>query len=516
MLSSSRTSSKFVIAADAIVGAVGYFRSYAAAQPEAQGALAQRYWFDALILIGLGVSIAVAVTDLDEPDAPNGPLWFDVAVTFAFFVPLLFRRRFPFVAPVVAAVAVTASTFLDEQRVPCDFMVFLLGMTIAFMFGALRGAPAGDCRVRDSPRGQRDRHSQRAGPGAWSDFDLEHASSSASRGRSASASATSCGRPTRRRSALTRLERARERGGAAAVAEERARIARELHDVVGHSVSVMTVQAAGVRRLLKPEQEREREALEIVEQTGREALAEMRRLVGVLRRPEEAPALAPQPSLEHLDRLVAQAREAGLPVELKVEGDPVQLAAGLDLTAYRLVQEGSDERAEARAGRATPRCSFATTTAMSSLTVTDDGKGDGGGESGGHGLVGMRERVSVYGGELEAGPRPEGRLPVACETAADLTGTYTFLLTDIEGSTSLVRQLRDQYGDVLAEHHRVLRGIFEEAGGEGIGTQGDAFFVAFRRPKDAVARGAGGTAGARRPRVAARRAAARPHGHPHG
>ncbi len=98
----------------------------------------------------------------------------------------------------------------------------------------------------------------------------------------------------------------------------------------------MTVQAAGVRRLLKPEQEREREALQIVEQTGREALAEMRRLVGVLRRPEEAPALAPQPSLEHLDRLVAQAREAGLPVELKVEGDPVQLAAGLDLTAYRL------------------------------------------------------------------------------------------------------------------------------------------------------------------------------------
>src|SRR4029077_2934425 len=137
-----------------------------------------------------------------------------------------------------------------------------------------------------------------------------------------------------------RLEGEREEQALLAVSEERARIARELHDVVGHSVSVMTVQASAVRRLLRPEQEREREALLIIEQTGREALAEMRRLVGVLRRPEEAPALAPQPSLEHVERLVAQSRESGLPVKLRVEGDPVQLPAGVDLTAYRLVQEG--------------------------------------------------------------------------------------------------------------------------------------------------------------------------------
>jgi signal transduction histidine kinase len=114
----------------------------------------------------------------------------------------------------------------------------------------------------------------------------------------------------------------------------------------------MTVQAAGVRSLLKPEQEREREALEIIEQTGREALAEMRRLVGVLRRPEEGPALAPQPSLEHVEKLISQAREAGLPVELRVEGDPVQLPAGVDLTAYRLVQEGLTKRDQARPGGA--------------------------------------------------------------------------------------------------------------------------------------------------------------------
>src|SRR4029453_12700324 len=111
-------------------------------------------------------------------------------------------------------------------------------------------------------------------------------------------------------------------------------------DVVGHSVSVMTVKASAVRRPLRPEQEREREALLIVERTGREALAEMRRMVGVLRRPEEAPTLAPQPSLEHLERLVEQARDAGLPVDLRVEGEAVELPAGVDLTAYRLVQEG--------------------------------------------------------------------------------------------------------------------------------------------------------------------------------
>src|SRR5207247_561808 len=124
-----------------------------------------------------------------------------------------------------------------------------------------------------------------------------------------------------------RAEHEREERARTAVAEERARIARELHDVVGHSVSVMTVQASGVRRLLRPEQEREREALLIVEQTGREALAEMRRLVGVLRRPEEAPALAPQPSLQHLDKLVDQVRESGLTVDLTVEGEAATLPA---------------------------------------------------------------------------------------------------------------------------------------------------------------------------------------------
>jgi signal transduction histidine kinase len=199
----------------------------------------------------------------------------------------------------------------------------------------------------------------------------------------------------------------REQRASRAVAEERNRIARELHDVIGHSVSVMTVQATAVRRTLEPDQDKEREALLVVEQTGREALAEMRRVVGVLRRPEEGPALAPQPSLEHLDQLVAKAREAGLAVDLRIEGEPVQLAAGLDLTAYRLVQEGlTNTLKHARAQQAEVLVRYSD--GRVELTVTDDGPGGGDGDTGGHGLVGMRERVSVYGGDLEAGPCPEG------------------------------------------------------------------------------------------------------------
>jgi signal transduction histidine kinase len=217
-----------------------------------------------------------------------------------------------------------------------------------------------------------------------------------------------------------RLELERELNARAAVAEERARIARELHDIVGHSVSVMTVQASAVRRLLREDQEREREALQTVEDTGRAALAEMRRLVGVLRRPEEAPALVPQPSLEYVDKLVEQSREAGLDTKLLLEGEPADLPQGIDLTAYRFVQEGltnAIKHANAKHAEVVVRYDNGTV----ELVVRDDGTGDGKGGGSGHGLVGIRERVAVYGGELSAGPRPEGgyelraRLPVTTE-----------------------------------------------------------------------------------------------------
>jgi signal transduction histidine kinase len=130
-------------------------------------------------------------------------------------------------------------------------------------------------------------------------------------------------------------------------------------------------------------------------------------MVGVLRHPEEAPALAPQPSLEQIEKLVAHTREAGLPVELRIEGDPVELASGVELTAYRFVQEGLTNAVKhARAGRAEVVVRYLD--GHVELSVSDDGCGVGNGDGGGHGLVGMRERIAVYGGELEAGPRPEG------------------------------------------------------------------------------------------------------------
>jgi signal transduction histidine kinase len=133
----------------------------------------------------------------------------------------------------------------------------------------------------------------------------------------------------------------------------------------------------------------------------------MRRLVGVLRRPEEAPTLAPQPSLEHLDKLLAHVRDSGLPVDLRVEGEPARLSAGVDLTAYRLVQEGlTNALKHARANRAEVVVRYRD--GEIELEVADNGTGGGDGSGGGHGLVGMRERVAVYGGQLEAAPRPEG------------------------------------------------------------------------------------------------------------
>lgn len=214
-----------------------------------------------------------------------------------------------------------------------------------------------------------------------------------------------------------RLARDREEATRAAIADERARIARELHDVLGHSVSVMTIQASAVRRVLTPDQAKERDALLAVEQTGREALAEMRRLVGILRLAEDAAELEPPPGLGEVAKLVAQARELGLAVELRVEGEPMPLPPGVDLTAYRLVQEGlTNARKHSNASRTEVRLRYEGDAIE--VEVCDNGKGAAAVNEGGQGLIGMRERVSIFGGEFEAGPRAEGgyrlraRLPV--------------------------------------------------------------------------------------------------------
>jgi len=378
--------------------------------------LARRYWFDVLLLAGLGFALAGATIGQGKTDGPTGPLWFDLLAIVAILTPLFARRRFPFGAPAAVGIAAVLTSFGDERLVPFDFIIFLAGCAAVFLMGLIREraqAVAGlvlawgvvaVVAYRD-PIGNLDgliATSVIFGIIWTIAFAVGRKFQEADEAKQRAA----------------RAEREREERARAAVTEERARIARELHDVVGHSVSVMTVQASAVRRLLRPEQEREREALLIVEQTGREALAEMRRMVGVLRRPEEAPALAPQPSLEHVDKLVEQAREAGLPVELRVEGEPVPVPAGVDLTAYRLVQEGlTNALKHARAERAQVLVRYSG--GDIEVAVSDDGRGAGSDDGGGHGLVGMRERVAVYGGVLEAGPQPEGgyrlraRLPVA-------------------------------------------------------------------------------------------------------
>ena len=211
-----------------------------------------------------------------------------------------------------------------------------------------------------------------------------------------------------------RLERERLH----AVADERARIARELHDVIAHSVSVMVVQAGAAAEMLKRTPERAAEPLEAVQEIGRQALVEMSRLVGLLRDDAEELGLAPQPGLSELDALVAQVRESGLPVDLRVEGEPRPVPLGVDLSAYRVVQEALTNALK-HAGEARAEVLLRYRSDALELEIRDDGPGGTNGHSGGHGLVGMRERVIVFGGEFDAGPRPEGgfgvsaRLPLA-------------------------------------------------------------------------------------------------------
>jgi signal transduction histidine kinase len=194
---------------------------------------------------------------------------------------------------------------------------------------------------------------------------------------------------------------------AAAIVEERARIARELHDVVAHSISVMVIQARGGRRVLDAEPADARGAFDAIERTGHEALDEMRRLLGMLRRRDEEVDLAPQPSLRELNRLVEQIEAAGLPVKVAFEGQPRELPPGVELSAYRIVQEALTNVLK-HAGKASARVVIRYGDEDLELEVADDGSGGGDGSGPGYGMVGMRERVSVYGGELEAGHQAGG------------------------------------------------------------------------------------------------------------
>ena len=326
--------------------------------------------------------------------------------------PLLFRRLAPFVAPIVTAAGGVAFSLLDPGAAYDTSTMFFVLLLAAWAAGSLIDArQAGIAfaavvvcgwtvalRAPDVPRTE----------ALWITLPLAGVFA---------LSAAAAHRAEQVRRAEARALRTEEEAQQA-VAEERGRITRELHDVLAHSVSVMTVQASAVRRLLTPEQEREREALLTVEETGRQALSEMRRLVGIMREENEVAALAPQPGLGTLPQLVEQVRQSGLPVELTVEGTPVKLPAGVDLSAYRIVQEALTNTLK-HAGPAHAWVAVRYAGEDVEIEVANDGSSDNANHGGGHGLVGMRERVALCGGELESGPRPGGgykisaRLPVA-------------------------------------------------------------------------------------------------------
>ena len=342
----------------------------------------------AIVVLAIANEVELAVTRVSFNNAVEIPL----SVFWA--APLLARKRFPLAAPLVPFAAFVFAAALDSdglKNLNVPFICALASMLTIGAIGELRQS-AGDGALALGAVWWIQSRTPPNGIGDYAGTTVLFAI------------AWLAGFLLSKRARAAREAEAR---AASAVAAERARLARELHDIVGHSVSVMTVQASAVRRLLQPEQEREREALLTVEQTGREALTEMRRLVGVLRRSEDAPALAPQPGLEHVAKLVEQAREAGLATDLRVEGAVVELPAGIDLTAYRLVQEGlTNTLKHAEATRAEVLVRY--DDGRVELVIRDDGCGSGSASGGGHGLVGMRERVAVCGGDFHAGPRSGG------------------------------------------------------------------------------------------------------------
>jgi signal transduction histidine kinase len=205
------------------------------------------------------------------------------------------------------------------------------------------------------------------------------------------------------------LQREREANARRAVLEERVRIARELHDVVAHHVSVMGLQAGAARRVLGRQPDKAEAALSSIEASSRQAVLELHRLLGFLRRADQTDDLAPQPDLAQLTDLVAQAGQGTLTVTLSVEGEPQPLSPTLEVSAYRLVQEAlTNARKHSGGTTATVRVAYQPT--MLEIEVLDDGNGAAEPlrNPGGHGLIGMRERVALHGGHLRAGPRPHG------------------------------------------------------------------------------------------------------------
>jgi signal transduction histidine kinase len=359
--------------------------------------LARRYGFDALIVLAaLQSAVQVSVSAKSHETAS----WFAAPAVALVVLTLLARRRFPFWSPASLWLAGAALSFVDGELISSAAGAFAAGMAAAFLLGNLQDSLAervglilviGGAAIvtYNNPE-----HS--AGELLFTPilFAILWLAGYALRERAEQAEAAE----TR----ATRAEQERETATRLAVAEERTRIARELHDIVAHAVSVMVLQVGAVRHNLPDTLDDDRDALKDVEKIGRTALAEMRRLLDAMRREEDDIELEPQPGLHRLDSLLEEVRHAGLPVELHVEGEPVELPGAIDLSAYRIVQEGlTNALKHARASRVDLALRYSPEELQ--IEVADDGPGGGSSDALGHGLVGIRERVTLYGGEMTAG-----------------------------------------------------------------------------------------------------------------
>jgi signal transduction histidine kinase len=361
-------------------------------------------------LVHYFVAVDLAIFLVVEMAVNDDASGWQVAFAVAGGIALLFTRDYTFVAPLVVAAALIGVVAIDPDAVHDTNAPFLVILFMPWCLGTYNErtkAVAGLLVYEVFGVYANYRFDEGAGAYFWisvfmgvtwtAGFVLsrrtEHLREMAERARQAE------------------LERER------AVIDERQRIARELHDVIAHSVSVMTVQAGAVRRLLRDDQEKEREALETVESTGRQALTEMRRLVGLLRDQGAMPEFSPQPGMGTIESLLDGVRAAGLPVELEVDGAPRELPPGIDLAAYRVVQEALTNALK-YAGPAHAWVAVSWGEGELELTIANDGRSHGDGSVGGQGLDGMRERVSLYGGEIASGPREGGgyvvsaRLPI--------------------------------------------------------------------------------------------------------
>jgi signal transduction histidine kinase len=367
--------------------------------------LARRYGFDVLI-VTLAIVGAVVVALRDETSrTPTTTRWFAVPAVGLLALPLLARRRHPFAAPATVWLFAAALSFVDGRLIPYTLTASVTGMAAAFLLGSLRNGTHGRIGLAVVLGGAAviAFNTPDASPGEYVFtpllFGIGWLAGFAVRERAAQADAAE--------ERALEAERQRETAARIAVAEERARIARELHDIVAHAVSVMVLQVGAVRHKLPEAFDEDRDALQDVEQAGRTALSEMRRLLGAMRDEGDGVELAPQPGLDRLDALADDVGRAGLPVRLHVDGDPFPLPQALDLSAYRIVQEGlTNSLKHARAGHADVTVRYSPDELR--IEVRDDGDGAATSDGLGHGLVGIRERVKIYGGEMTAGTAPEG------------------------------------------------------------------------------------------------------------